>query len=196
MPEKYIERPGAVFLSYHQSGAADVPRWVTKVLHPLLEEQLPHQGIDTAPVFIDEVSIQGGQDWPQALKDALRDAAVLVPVFTPQYFRRPWCQAELNTMLDRRRRLAHDCILPVRFSDGDFFSEEAKALTPAFDAERWAHIGTHRRAPKGLRDGVKELARQVADAVRSAPPDHDWEFVVPVEDEPNFLSKPGYRGDP
>lgn len=48
-----LDRPGAVFVSYRR-GAADVARWVTKVLQPLLNQTLPHCGLTSEPIFIDE----------------------------------------------------------------------------------------------------------------------------------------------
>ena len=197
MPEAFLEKPGAVFVSYPQAGAADTPRWVTRVLRPLLEELLPHAGLGGKPVFLDEVSIPLGGDWPLALQDALREAAVLIPVFTPEYFQRPWCLAELHTMLGRQKRLGHTCVFPVRFSDGDFFSEEARRLQLALDAKPWADVTTYRRAPRPLKEAVRKLCQAVADAARRAPSDPEWQFVVPRRDPAAFLvEKPEYGGEP
>lgn len=58
------------------------------------------------------------------MEGALRRAEVLVPVLTPEYFRRAWYLAELFMMYRRFERTGARCILPLRLFAGDFFAPE------------------------------------------------------------------------
>jgi TIR domain len=175
--------------------AADVARWVVKVLEPMLRERLPHHGVmgDLA-VFRDERSIATGEDWPDELQRALCGADVLVPVFTPEYFRRPWCQAEFWTMYDRRQRLGLRCIQPLRYSDGVHFPEEACRMEWV-DVKEHYMVRSHLQAPVLLHKRIDELCGRIAQQVRSEPPvDPDWRFVPPPIGSTGLLSKPQYGG--
>lgn len=114
---------------------------------------------------------------------------MLVPVFTPQYFNRPWCLAEFHTMLARERRLGVPCIAPLRYSDGDFFADEARRLQ-RIDVEAWAHVVSDRRAPRPLRHAIKTLCEDIFERVRGMPPDPQWEFVVPRTNNDVSLDAP------
>lgn len=203
MAREKVSRPGAVFLSYHRD-AADVARWVRHVLEPLLQERLPHHGVDARALFRDERSLQPGEHWPSGLENALRNADVLVPILTPQYFERPWCLAEFWTMHDRHQRLGVPCLEPLRFSDGDFFPNEVRAigwtdLDPGerdVGKKRFVFVRSHRKAPLALHQLIDGLCARIASKVTNTPPaDPSWRFVTPRTDDLGLLHKPAYPTD-
>ena len=133
-------------------------------------------------MFVDEDSIDTGERWPESLKDGLRLSRCMVSVWSASYFNSDWCMSEWKSFREREDRLrlrSHGLIAPMRFGDGEFFPEEARtvqwmdvapytSLLPAF----W----TSHRALE-LEDRLKELAKDVAKIVNSAPPFQDWPVV-------------------
>src|SRR5688572_8465137 len=88
-----------VFLSYHCK--EPVLGWVREQFQPTLEEWLTQELARDAKIFLDATDIGTGDTWPVRLQHALQRSRVLVPVFSPTYFRRPWCVAELYSMRAR-----------------------------------------------------------------------------------------------
>ena len=193
-PGRTLTRPGSVFLSYTR-GPADVAGWVTNVFEPLLVDHLRRNGV-TGPlsVFRDETSLKPGEPWPAALQEALRAADVLVPIFTPEYFTRPWCAAEFWTMYERQRR-GFACLVPVRFSDGDFFPEEARGLG-WYDMQprrgfSHACVRSRHQAPKGFIDLIDRMSQVIADRVSDQPPeDPGWRMASRPSEPAGGLAQP------
>ena len=89
-----------IFLSYKRGG--DVEDWVVNHFYDRLLRCL--EGVmDRDPkIFIDK-TIKTGSSWPDVLKNALKSSRILVSVWSPPYFRSPWCDAEWKSMLERER---------------------------------------------------------------------------------------------
>lgn len=104
-----------VFLSYCRS-AAHAVQWTRGVLLPLLEQQL-HLEADRTRVFCDE-RIESGAAWPEELQRAILRSEQLVAVLSPQYFRSPWCRAELDAFKARSRACGAPLVWPLQVFDG------------------------------------------------------------------------------
>jgi hypothetical protein len=73
--------------------------------------QTPLEGVS----FIDD-NIQAGEVWSEPLGHALRRCRVGLPLYTPNYFTRPWCGKEFQVFLDRSRpEPGGTGIVPVRW---------------------------------------------------------------------------------
>jgi TIR domain len=57
--------------------------------------------------FVDRTDIQPGDEWPDALADALRAAQTLVCLYSPSYFLSDYCGKEMQVFLERRQNYMH-----------------------------------------------------------------------------------------
>src|SRR5215204_5881319 len=129
-----------VFLSYRREGAPYT--WVKDYLLPLIADWLPESLPYRPHIFVDERSILVGTQWEDELAHALKRSICLLAVWSPEYFRSPYCVAEWESMRVRERLLGlrpgqRRLILPVKFADGQWFPEPAQA-TRQIDLSPWA----------------------------------------------------------
>lgn len=88
--------------------------WVDRLYQELCREILERTDWPTElPVgFMDESGIRLGEDWREAVANALATCRVLVPLYSPRYFTRPQCGFEWHAfnrrMLDHRARHGSD----------------------------------------------------------------------------------------
>jgi hypothetical protein len=177
-----------VFISYIRSGN---PRdWVHHNFLPRLRNCLADHLADEPRVFVDE-EMDRAMNWPLRLENALNHSRIMVAVFSPQYFRSPWCLAELRTMEAREQLFGlnsvaqpHGLIYPVLFSDSENF--------PAYARDRsWRDLKVWNRPDVVFQQTVQwiDFHQQVEDmAIELAkllPRVPDW--------QPDW---PGYRPDP
>jgi TIR domain len=186
-----------VFVSYRRR--SPVYDWVHVHFFPLLRGHLDALGPRDIDVFVD-TTIETGDAWPEALKAALRRSRVLVPVLSANYFRSDWCMAEFETIRERERLSGfrttdnpHGLILPVRFSDGTFFSSDAQAIQ-YFDMSAWCvsapgFAASETFVPFEL--AVAEFAQQVVDRLDDAPVwRDDWPLLTPSGAPPAAIGLP------
>lgn len=123
-----------VFISYRREG--NPHKWVRNHFFPRLKDCLADHLPDDPNVFIDE-GMEVGTVWPDRLEEALTRTKILVPVFSPQYFRSRWCLAEWDSMVGRERVLGRrGLIYPVLFSDSDNFPSFARERSWR-DLKKW-----------------------------------------------------------
>jgi hypothetical protein len=80
----------------------------------VLSDEAKHELGGDVSVFYDRRKIQIGEQWEDAIRDALEKASVFVAIITPSYFRSRFCRQELEHILDREERLNRsDMIIPV-----------------------------------------------------------------------------------
>jgi hypothetical protein len=92
-----------VFLSYHRG--SPVGDWVRNHFHELLEQWLSESVLGKAPrIFIDS-QVRTGTEWRDELGHALLHSRVLVPVWSPSYYRAKWCVWEHASMRAREDAL-------------------------------------------------------------------------------------------
>jgi TIR domain len=190
-----------VFLSYRRSGPGNSGQWVRNHFHPLLRDCLADQ-LGWAPrVFLD-VETETGTIWPDHLEHALLRSRMLVCVWTPPYFRSPWCLAEWETMQARERLLDGrlDCALvyPVVFSDSDSFPPAARSRQ-ARDLKPWSNPFPAFRDSRDYDDLYKEMtgiAIELAGMLPRTPPWTDgWPVCRPAAPTPPPPDLPMLRPD-
>ena len=119
-----------LFISYRRRG--NPHQWVRNHFFPRLRDCLDDHLDKDPALFIDE-SLEKGANWPIGLQNALNRTKILVPIYSPQYFRSKWCLAEWHTMAERERLLGlnsverpQGLIYPILFSDSDNFPDYAR----------------------------------------------------------------------
>lgn len=70
---------------------------VKKTLASHLYHRLRSSGME---VFLDQEELEGGQNFPSRIKDAVAKASVHVAIFSPRYAESNWCMDELILMLE------------------------------------------------------------------------------------------------
>lgn len=178
-----------VFISYRRKDP--VLPWVREHFAPQLEqwlsESLPHE----PKLFRDEDSIETGSTWPLALREGLRRTRLLVAVFSPSYFRSPWCRAEFESMLRREQQLGlrtparpDGLIYGVCFSDGEHFPEAARAIQSK-DLRPWnqtAPAFPFTAAYVQFVNEMQTIAAEIAKLLPRAPEWRaDWPILTPTE---------------
>lgn len=179
MPYRYD-----VFISYrNQPGLVG---WVRDHFQPMLQTWLDNELPDGASIFRDKVSIDAGDEWSSAIKDALVDSRFVVAVLTPQYFQSKWCLAEWLS-LDSRGALSptthNKLLIPIRYSNGPFFPDIAtrRQFTDATDflEVNGTVIPPNSAKAVALEDKVKLLAKLIADRLPLAPHHQPFAIVEP-----------------
>lgn len=170
-----------VFFSYKRHNLTlEWTRQVAQQFKHWLSEEL---GGRPAKIFVDEDCIELGDEWPEALKLAVRRSRCMVCIWSPSYFQSSWCVSEWRSFLEREKLAKvrpHGLIAPLKFHDGEFFPEEARRVewvdvspyavtVPAF----WASAKAIE-----LEGEIKKFARKVAAIIGNAPAFRaDWPIV-------------------
>lgn len=172
------------FISYSHSPV--IKPWVDQYLHPYLRDWLTQTlGGHSARVFVDTEGIQPGARWPQRLRNTLLASKCLVPIYSPDYFQKPWCVSEFKSFVERERVLGLDItdnslIIPIVHNDGDWFPPAATMYQMIdFSGCRTTseNFQNHANFPL-FEQKVEELAGAVANVVRHAPSfNPDWPIV-------------------
>ncbi len=174
-----------LFISYkNQPGLVG---WIADHFQPMLQRrlefELPHQ----PTIFRDKVSIEAGDEWDPAIREALAKSRLMVAVLTPQYFTSPWCVAEWSAM-EAREKLLKDArnklLIPVKFSNGDSFPGSATqrqfTVTTEFLDVNSTVIPAGSAKAAALEDKVAGLARLLAERLVFAPRFESFPIVDPA----------------
>ena len=182
-----------VFLSYPRKG--QVCPWVHNHFLPLLRDCLDSRLQEEPRIFVD-TSQPTGVRWPEHVKNALLSSQLLVAVWTPPYFRSPWCLAEWNTMLERESVLQHSgnspnrgLVYPVVYSDGDHFHHRAKETQYRRDLSRFTYpYPCFKESSTYLpfHDAMMSIAEEIESHLLEIP---DWQAHWPVV-EPDLVATP------
>lgn len=97
--------PYELFFSYRR---ADFGAPMREFFLDLAEEVRKLRGLDKHenPVFFDQESIETGDNWDAALLEALQQSRVLVPLYSPAYFKSEYCGKEWQSFHLRRKAYA------------------------------------------------------------------------------------------
>ncbi|MFZ5511855.1 MAG: TIR domain-containing protein [Pseudomonadota bacterium] len=137
--------PYEVFFSYRR---ADYGAPMRELFTDLAEKVRTLRGLDRHEelVFFDQESIETGDNWDARLLQALQEAKVLVPLYSPAYFKSEYCAREWAAF--HLRRLA--------------YAKSTGMEPPVIKPLVWIPI---RQAGKlALPEGVSEAVKLVSDA--------------------------------
>lgn len=190
MPYKYD-----VFISYkNQPGL--VP-WVKDHFQPLLQTWLDNELPKQPAIFRDKVSIEAGDDWNEAIRDALLCSRIVIAVLTPQYFTSAWCIAEWQSV-EKREQLSQDTkdklLIPLKYSNGPFFPKLAtrRQFTEETDflEVNSTVVSQGSTAQARLEAKVQKLAKLISERLAIAPPHRRFPIVDPNTVKLPKLPKP------
>jgi len=177
-----------VFISYCRHG--NVQKWLLNHFLPKFRDCLTDQLAHTPRVYVDR-TMPRGVHWPSDLRKAMLHSKIMVPLFSPPYFRSKWCLAEWESMRQREKLLGlgslehpQGLVYPILYSDSNNFPTEAKEISrwdfkklstpePSFQDSRDWHLFHHR---------VTEVAEDLAELLPQVP---DWQPDWPVIDPPD-----------
>jgi hypothetical protein len=173
------------FFSYKRNRLTD--DWHERVFERLQFWVGEELSIDKPPMFFDRRSIENGQEFDAYIRDALRSSAVIVSIFSPNYFTSKWCLSELESFLAREEKLnckKGSLVACARFHDGENYPIEAQKLQSE-DFRDFAIL-----APRFWDSDkavtfdqlIREFAKKIAKKIKSAPP-HETAFPIQVRDD-------------
>ena len=188
-----------VFISYERDSLTT--GWITEHFLPLFRTWLRQEisaicARPALPIFFDTsqtdpefpqdlklkvAGIPPGSDWDKSLRDAIRVSRCMVGIWNPPYFDSHWCNIEWKSFDQRSQATGSSVLIPTRFHDGNSFPQRATQIQ-SIDFSPYALFGAalvQSRRYVQFQQAVQLLARQVATAVKGAPPFAPW----PVADE-------------
>jgi hypothetical protein len=183
-----------VFVSYRREpkGEELLTPWIREVVKRVrLWLGMSLGGVE-ARVFLDTDALKAGTAWPAGLQNAIRTSRCLLAIWSPAYFRSPWCLAEWQSFLARERLVgpAASLVVPIVVHDGAWFPSEARRvmmLDLCDYAATTAAFWETRRADE-LDILLRKFAESLADVVRSAPPYRSrWPVLTPGVEPPELL---------
>lgn len=171
-----------VFLSYKTGPVFG--EWVGEHFLENFKARFDNALGEEAKIFIDQNNIHAGEAWPESLKKALSESKCMVAVWSPLYFKSPWCQKECAVMLYREKRLGFrtpnnpkGLIFPITLNDGDRFPEFAKTIQGPNWCE-FARVGEGFRKTERyveFQDKLEKWVLDLAPVVKNPPPwDPNW----------------------
>ncbi|MCU0755919.1 MAG: toll/interleukin-1 receptor domain-containing protein [Xanthomonadales bacterium] len=170
-----------VFISYkNQPGLVG---WVQQHFQPLLQTWLDHELPYPPTLFRDKVSIAAGDDWNQAIRDALCNSRILIAILTPQYFTSPWCVAEWLSMEQREDAdpgTRNQLLIPLKYSNGPHFPEFA-TRRQFVDCTDYLDVNSTVKPNIEILEGkVKQLARIIASRMQLVPVHQPFPIIDPA----------------
>jgi TIR domain len=185
-----------IFVSYAR--APIVGLWVHKFFVPQLQARANEIAGDVVRIFCD-VDMDEGVNLPAELKRRIRASALLLTVWSADYFRSAWCMAEWQSFRRREEMLGLfteanplGLVYPVRYADGKSFHADAKlALLRKDFSELNYSSEAFRDSAKYLKfeDLVKEVADERVDRLDALP---SWRADFPVV-EPQPMAPASFK---
>jgi hypothetical protein len=177
-----------IFVSYRRTPT--VGGWVRNHLVPRLEARLNEITPIPVRIFCDDKMAEG-VNLPAELKRCIRGSALLLTVWSADYFRSAWCMAEWQSFRNREAMLGlfsddqpNGIVYPVRYADGEHFHPEATLALCRKDFSQLNYPDdAFRLSAKYLDfdDLVKEMAKDLALRLPAIPP---WSQEFPVVEPP------------
>lgn len=127
-------------------------------------------------LVFDQKGIDPGQQWQDALREAIRTSRCVVTLWQPMYFYSDWCLIEWRSFHERQKSTQRVLVLPLSVHDGESFPNEARGLQ-AQNFSDYVLIGAAFRETRlyvEFQQRLKQFAQKVALAVRDAPPFDDF----------------------
>jgi hypothetical protein len=177
-----------IFVSYRRTPMTEP--WVHNHLVPTLEARTNE--VSPRPIRISfDHQMESGTLWPEEIKRRLRNSALLLAVWSAEYFQSPWCMAEWSSFRERERKLhlfapanPQGLVYPIRYNDGNYYHPEAK-LTQCkrdFSSLNYPHEA-FRKSEKYLEfdDLIQRMARDLVTCLESRPA---WRADFPIVEPP------------
>jgi hypothetical protein len=165
--------------------------WVHRVLVPHLERWLPECAPGAKIAF--DGKLPQGADPRTHVKHLLKSSCCMLAVWSAEYFWRPWCVSEWRSM-QQRERPGKELVVPLVFSDGEFFDADARQRCQGIAAHRmrpFTFLGAEHEGNACFPDFRQELARVcgfIRDCARRAP---DWRDDFPwIEPDAKPAARP------
>jgi hypothetical protein len=167
-----------IFVSYRRSPT--VGTWVQEFLVPLLDARLNENSPSNVQLFVD-VTTPVGARWPNHLKSKIKGSKILLPIWSADYFRSPWCMAEWESFRAREALLDREgeLIYPLAYTANTYFHPDAQA-TQAVDFSTLAFTGdAFRGTPEWLKFDqlVTKSAIEIVARLQNSPP---WHAAFPI----------------
>lgn len=192
------------FISYPHNPIHE--EWVRDIFLDIFRNPLENALGWSPRLFYDREGIESGDEWPAQLKIALAKSKILVPIWSVQYFRSPWCRAECAVIRDRELKLGYRTLKnprglmhPIRLFDGKNYPVFANKVQ-FLDCKDFNHVGKAFKeslAYLKLQDKLEEWTEQVAESIQMSPEWMDeWQDEDLLEDlvtkakfDPDFQPK-------
>ncbi len=177
-----------VFLSYTRNLVGD---WFQDYFLELFKDYLDSALGYSPSIFIDAQSISAGDAWPVRIQKALAHSRCLVAVLSPAYFRSTWCMKECHVMLAREAAEGFGItgngkglVIPAIARDGEHHPKYIQDIQ-SVDFKRFVRKGSaFPNSPRYIefQDEMEEWVKQVALAIRQAPPwNQSWTDKTTIE---------------
>lgn len=118
-------------------------------------------------LFLDQDSIEWGDEWRPKVDAALASIAFFVPILTPRYFQSKECRRELNFFARRAKDLGvSELIMPIKYIDFPALSEDdpmddAIILARSFQWEDWTELRFSSRTSPEYRQAIAKMADRI-----------------------------------
>ena len=182
-----------IFVSYRRTST--MGPWVRKRLVPLLKDRINEVARDDVRIFCDE-DMPDGANLPEQLKRNIRNSALLLTVWSADYFRSSWCLAEWQSFREREALLGLfaaenplSLVYPIRYADGDNYHPDAKTALckkdfSSFNYSGDAFVGSLEYLQ--FESLVKQMAIDFSERLDTLP---QWRDAFPVV-EPQPMVRP------
>jgi hypothetical protein len=172
-----------VFLSYRR--ANQWPRFVDAIFVPMFRHWLEAEIGQPPRIFFDVEDIETGESWPRRLAMGIAQSKVMVCLWSNEYFRSSWCQAELGQMLARReiakaRSGPLPLVLAVVIHDGESISPSLNDIQ-RMPIQEYANPWLARDSPRAeeLSERIRKFCIHVAHALTKVPEcDPSWTDLI------------------
>ncbi len=169
-----------VFLSYYRSDENHA-NWVDNTFYSLFKTFLSDALNKKVEVFKDTNDILSGQEWNMKIREGLIHSKIMIPIFSPGYFRSEWCKKELAVMDYRQISCGYmsaanpdGIVVPMRVRDGEFFPGSVTSRMQIRDFNDCFRVGIEINKPPifyKFQDQLDSWVKDVAYAYNKAP---DW----------------------
>ena len=146
--------------------------------------------------FLDRKDIKTADDWNDRLADGLSRCLSLLSIYSPWYFKRPYCGKEFQVFLDRQNDVSYEAdgtvagskkILPVLWVRKKHLKNKMPPVTgriqftPSVQRERYEQDGLRRILEKsGTRGAFYDLANEIADRLLELADSEPLEELAPL----------------
>jgi len=171
------------FFSYKRDRESDA--WHRRVKDKIAYWVRLELGRDDVKIFFDDEEIRVGARFKAKISDSLRRSKCLVCVWSPLYFRSPWCMSEWQSFVQREIKFGAQLVIPASFHDGETFPAEARAIQTLDFSEFASTMPRFWDTESAVRFEdlrLRPFARDLAAMIRSAPP-YDDAFPVFIASE-------------